>query len=124
MIGEHGLWPASLNFLSELASGEGFDEYFQRMLVGNEASYLRWKEVRSYEHHRCGRSYSLLRRAVLLHYTKVVSLFSFGLIFELGFRFWDVKIIFGDMVVKFRVQFRFSFVITKNRKNVFKYKSL
>ncbi|GMI02955.1 hypothetical protein TrLO_g8762 [Triparma laevis f. longispina] len=44
-IGEHGLWPASLNNLTQLASGEGFNEYFQNMFNGDEASYSRWKEV-------------------------------------------------------------------------------
>ncbi|GMH77950.1 hypothetical protein TL16_g07597 [Triparma laevis f. inornata] len=44
-IGEHGLWPTSLKNLTKLASGEGFDAYFQKLFVGNEASYLRWKEV-------------------------------------------------------------------------------
>ena len=46
-IGEHGLWPASLKNMRELASGDGFNDYFQKLFVGNEASYLRWKEVRS-----------------------------------------------------------------------------
>ena len=44
-IGAHGLWPTSLKNLTQLASGEGFKEYFQDLFVGNEASYLRWKEV-------------------------------------------------------------------------------
>ena len=44
-IGEHGLWPTSLKNLSELASGEGFGEYFWNQFNGNEAPYLRWKEV-------------------------------------------------------------------------------
>ncbi|GMH84576.1 hypothetical protein TL16_g09966, partial [Triparma laevis f. inornata] len=44
-IGEHGLWPTSLKNLTQLASGEGFNEYFQKFFVGNEESYLRWKEV-------------------------------------------------------------------------------
>ncbi|GMI11019.1 hypothetical protein TrVE_jg3301 [Triparma verrucosa] len=44
-IGAHGLWPTSLKNLTQLASGEGFNEYFQDLFVGNEASYLRWKEV-------------------------------------------------------------------------------
>ncbi|GMH55914.1 hypothetical protein TL16_g02016 [Triparma laevis f. inornata] len=44
-IGEHGLWPTSLKNMSELASGEGFNEYFQKQFNGNEAAYLRWKEV-------------------------------------------------------------------------------
>ncbi|GMH52644.1 hypothetical protein TrLO_g10378 [Triparma laevis f. longispina] len=44
-IGEHGLWPTSLKNLSELASGESFNEYFQKQFNGNEEAYLRWKEV-------------------------------------------------------------------------------
>ena len=28
-IGAHGLWPTSLKNLTQLASGEGFNEYFQ-----------------------------------------------------------------------------------------------
>ncbi|GMH97097.1 hypothetical protein TrST_g4168 [Triparma strigata] len=44
-IGAHGLWPTSLKNLTQLASGEGFNEYFQDLFVGNEASYLRWKEM-------------------------------------------------------------------------------
>ena len=43
--GAAGLWPASLKNLSELVSGEGFNAYFRNMFNGNEASYLRWKEV-------------------------------------------------------------------------------
>jgi len=44
-LGEHGLWPTSLKNLTQLAREEGFNEYFQDLLVGNKASYLRWKEV-------------------------------------------------------------------------------
>ncbi|GMH52697.1 hypothetical protein TL16_g01289 [Triparma laevis f. inornata] len=44
-IGEHGLWPTSLKNLTQLASGEGFNEYFHKLFVGNEATFLRWKEV-------------------------------------------------------------------------------
>ncbi|GMH60419.1 hypothetical protein TL16_g03045 [Triparma laevis f. inornata] len=44
-VGEHGLWPTSLKTLSELASGEGFNEYFRKQFNGNEEPYLRWKEV-------------------------------------------------------------------------------
>ncbi|GMH66191.1 hypothetical protein TrST_g11458 [Triparma strigata] len=44
-IGAHGLWPTSLKNLTQLAGGEGFNEYFQDLFVGNEAAYLRWKEV-------------------------------------------------------------------------------
>ncbi|GMH72204.1 hypothetical protein TL16_g05857 [Triparma laevis f. inornata] len=31
--------------MSELVSGEGFNEYFQKQFNGNEEAYLRWKEV-------------------------------------------------------------------------------
>ena len=48
-IGEHGLWLTSLKNLTQLASGEGFNEYFQKQFNGNEEAYLRWKEVRSYD---------------------------------------------------------------------------
>jgi tetratricopeptide (TPR) repeat protein len=44
-LGAHGLWPTSLKNLMQLGSGEGFNEYFQDLFVGNEASYLKWKEV-------------------------------------------------------------------------------
>ncbi|GMH60656.1 hypothetical protein TL16_g03096 [Triparma laevis f. inornata] len=44
-IGEHGLWPTSLKNLTQLASGEGFNEYFRNQFNGNESTYLRWKEV-------------------------------------------------------------------------------
>ncbi|GMH93935.1 hypothetical protein TL16_g12762 [Triparma laevis f. inornata] len=44
-IGEHGLGPASLKNMRELVSGDCFNGYFQKLFVGNEASYLRWKEV-------------------------------------------------------------------------------
>ena len=44
-IGAHGLRPTSLKNLTQLASGEGFNEYFWDLFVGNEAAYLRWKEV-------------------------------------------------------------------------------
>ena len=44
-VGELGVWPASLENLTQLASSEGFNEYFQDLFVGNETSYLRWKEV-------------------------------------------------------------------------------
>jgi len=43
--GAAGLWPASLKNLSELASGEGFSDYFRDLFNGNEASWRRWKEV-------------------------------------------------------------------------------
>ena len=44
-----GLWPTSYKNLRELASGEGFNEYFQKQFNGNEEAYFRWKEVRSCE---------------------------------------------------------------------------
>ncbi|GMH48595.1 hypothetical protein TL16_g00327 [Triparma laevis f. inornata] len=43
--GAAGLWPASLKNLSELASGEGFNDYFRDSFNGNEATWRRWKEV-------------------------------------------------------------------------------
>ncbi|GMH85933.1 hypothetical protein TrVE_jg2668 [Triparma verrucosa] len=43
--GAHGLWPTSLKNLTQLASGEGFNKYFQDLFAGNEVSYERWKEV-------------------------------------------------------------------------------
>ncbi|GMH85628.1 hypothetical protein TL16_g10292 [Triparma laevis f. inornata] len=39
------LWPTSLRNLSELASGEGFNDYFRDSFNGNEATWKRWKEV-------------------------------------------------------------------------------
>ncbi|GMH76634.1 hypothetical protein TL16_g07150 [Triparma laevis f. inornata] len=39
------MWPTSYKNLRQLASGEGFNEYFQTLFNGNEATYLRWKEV-------------------------------------------------------------------------------
>jgi len=45
LTGAAGLWPTSLRNLSELASGEGFNDYFRDSFDGNEATYLRWKEV-------------------------------------------------------------------------------
>ncbi|GMH71634.1 hypothetical protein TL16_g05706 [Triparma laevis f. inornata] len=44
-IGKHGLWPTSLKNLSELARGEGFNEYLRKQFNGNETAYLSWKEV-------------------------------------------------------------------------------
>ncbi|GMH65796.1 hypothetical protein TrLO_g14506 [Triparma laevis f. longispina] len=44
-IGDHGVWPTSYKNLRQLASGEGFNEYFQNQFNGNESTYLRWKEV-------------------------------------------------------------------------------
>ncbi|GMI14070.1 hypothetical protein TrLO_g2129 [Triparma laevis f. longispina] len=43
--GVAGLWPTSLKNLSELASSEGFNDYFRDLFNGNEASWRRWKEV-------------------------------------------------------------------------------
>ena len=43
--GAQGLWPTSLKNLRHLAKGEGFSWYFHDLFNGNEASYLRWKEV-------------------------------------------------------------------------------
>ncbi|GMH53652.1 hypothetical protein TrLO_g14319 [Triparma laevis f. longispina] len=43
-IGEHGLWPTSLKNLTQLASGEGFNEYFQKQFKGNEEPYLSWND--------------------------------------------------------------------------------
>ncbi|GMH82531.1 hypothetical protein TL16_g09289 [Triparma laevis f. inornata] len=39
------MWPTSYKNLRQLASGEGFNEYFQKQFNGNEATYLSWKEV-------------------------------------------------------------------------------
>jgi len=44
-LGERGLWPTSYKNLRQLASGEGFNEYFQNQFNGNEATFLKWKEV-------------------------------------------------------------------------------
>ncbi|GMH65535.1 hypothetical protein TL16_g04219 [Triparma laevis f. inornata] len=43
--GAAGLWPTSLKNLSELASGEGFNDYFHDKFNGNGASWRRCKEV-------------------------------------------------------------------------------
>ncbi|GMH65078.1 hypothetical protein TL16_g04115 [Triparma laevis f. inornata] len=40
-----GLWPRSYKNLRQLTSGEGFNEYFRRQFNGNEATFLKWKEV-------------------------------------------------------------------------------
>ena len=45
-LGERGLWPTSARNFRELARNNSFNEYFQKQLNGNEATYLRWKEVR------------------------------------------------------------------------------
>ncbi|GMI02159.1 hypothetical protein TrLO_g10068 [Triparma laevis f. longispina] len=39
IIGKRGLWPTSYKHLRQLASGEGFNEYFQKQFNGNEAAY-------------------------------------------------------------------------------------
>ncbi|GMH88594.1 hypothetical protein TL16_g11198 [Triparma laevis f. inornata] len=44
-LGARGLWSTSYKNLRELASGEGFNEYFRNQYNGNEEPYLRWKEV-------------------------------------------------------------------------------
>ncbi|GMH74532.1 hypothetical protein TL16_g06491 [Triparma laevis f. inornata] len=44
-IGEYGLWPTPLKNLMQLASGEGFNEFFRNQFNGNEQANLRWKEV-------------------------------------------------------------------------------
>jgi len=43
-LGARGLWPTSYKNLRQLASGEGFNEYFRKQFNGNEEPYLRWKE--------------------------------------------------------------------------------
>ncbi|GMH64662.1 hypothetical protein TrLO_g9077 [Triparma laevis f. longispina] len=57
-LGERGLWPTSARHFRELARNDGFyinihfsfiiviiNEYFQKQFNGNEAIFLRWKEV-------------------------------------------------------------------------------
>jgi len=44
-LGARRLWPTSYKNLSQLASGEGFNEYFLKQFNGNKEPYLRWKEV-------------------------------------------------------------------------------
>ena len=44
-LGARGLWPTSNKDPMQLASGKGFNEYFQKQFNGNEGPYLRWKEV-------------------------------------------------------------------------------
>ena len=39
--GDVGLWPKSEENLRNLASGEGFSDYFRNMFNGNEEAYLR-----------------------------------------------------------------------------------
>ncbi|GMI02801.1 hypothetical protein TrLO_g14422 [Triparma laevis f. longispina] len=43
--GEPGLWPMSHKHFGQLASGEGFNEYFRKQFNSNEEPYLEWKEV-------------------------------------------------------------------------------
>ncbi|GMH63564.1 hypothetical protein TrLO_g16010 [Triparma laevis f. longispina] len=43
-VGARGLWPTPYKNLRQLASGEGFNEYFRTMFNGNEATFLKWKE--------------------------------------------------------------------------------
>ncbi|GMH51436.1 hypothetical protein TL16_g01010 [Triparma laevis f. inornata] len=45
VTGTAGLWPTLLKNLSELASGEGFNDYFRDSFNGNEAAWRRWKEI-------------------------------------------------------------------------------
>jgi len=44
-IGERGLWPTSYKNPRQLASSEGFNEYFRKQFYGNEETFLGWKEV-------------------------------------------------------------------------------
>ncbi|GMH56967.1 hypothetical protein TL16_g02261 [Triparma laevis f. inornata] len=44
-LGALGLWPTSYKNLRQLASGEGFNDYFRNQFNGNEATFLKWKEV-------------------------------------------------------------------------------
>ena len=44
-LGARGLWPTSYKNLRQLASEEGFNEYFRKQFNENEEPYLRWKEV-------------------------------------------------------------------------------
>ncbi|GMH81991.1 hypothetical protein TL16_g09111 [Triparma laevis f. inornata] len=44
-LGERGLWLTSARNLRELARNYGFNEYFQKQFNGNEATFLKWKEV-------------------------------------------------------------------------------
>ena len=41
VTGDVGLWPKSEENLRNLASGEGFSDYFRNMFNGNEEAYLR-----------------------------------------------------------------------------------
>ncbi|GMH65210.1 hypothetical protein TrLO_g5234 [Triparma laevis f. longispina] len=44
-LGEQGLWLTSYKNRRQLASGEGFNEYFRKQFNWNEEPYLRWKEA-------------------------------------------------------------------------------
>ena len=44
-LGARGLWPTSYKNFRQLASGEGFNKYFRNQFNGNEATFLKWKEV-------------------------------------------------------------------------------
>ncbi|GMH70043.1 hypothetical protein TrLO_g14466 [Triparma laevis f. longispina] len=44
-LGERGIWLTSARRFRELARNYGFIEYFQKQFNGNEATFLRWKEV-------------------------------------------------------------------------------
>ncbi|GMH84376.1 hypothetical protein TL16_g09905 [Triparma laevis f. inornata] len=44
-VGERGLWLTSARNIRELAKNDGFNEDFQKQFNGNEATFLRWKEV-------------------------------------------------------------------------------
>ncbi|GMH73425.1 hypothetical protein TL16_g06186 [Triparma laevis f. inornata] len=44
-LGKRGLWLTSARNIRELARNDGFNEYFQKQFNGNEATFLRWKEI-------------------------------------------------------------------------------
>ncbi|GMH53842.1 hypothetical protein TL16_g01543 [Triparma laevis f. inornata] len=44
-LGERRLWLTSARNIRELAKNDAFNEYFQKQFNGNEATFLRWKEV-------------------------------------------------------------------------------
>ncbi|GMH68741.1 hypothetical protein TrLO_g1808 [Triparma laevis f. longispina] len=46
-LGERRLWLTSARNIRELAKNDAFNEYFQKQFNGNEATFLRWKEVRN-----------------------------------------------------------------------------
>ena len=45
ILGEKGLLLTSARNIRELGRNDGFNEYFQKHFNGNEATFLRWKEV-------------------------------------------------------------------------------